>query len=630
MTSLSSISSSSSSSTSSTTSVSSGIGGLVSGLDTDSLVESATATSQEKIDKQEQNLQKSEWKQEAYRTVISAMQDFEDNYLDVISSTNIGSESLFNTVEASSSSDAVSVTSTASAYEGSFTINSITQLAKAETVKSGTSVTAGLSSTVSSTAITSSISSLSGKSFKLTLDGTVKTITIDSTFISNVSSDGLASAMQTAIDDAFGVTGSSDRVITVSNDSEDKLNFSAAGSTLTISAIDTDTATVKALGFTSGQSNKLSTSTELGKLSLETAPDSVSTYKFTINGVDFEFANNVSLSKMMSKVNASSAGVTMSYSNITDKFIITANDTGAGDNIVVKDTSGNLMTALKLTTDGGAVVTAGQNAILNVDGQKIIRSTNDVSINGVSVDLKESTSEAITVTMKADSTSLKDTIKKFVEDYNTMIDLINTYITDKSDSDYQPLTDAQKEDMTDEQIEKWETKAKKGILNGDSSLRSITSKLQQTMYSSVESGGISLLDLGISSAGYDENGKLEIDEDKLTTALKTKSSEISELFTSDNGLSSKLTNIFDGAIKTSGPQGSRGSLVEIAGVEDTSSATQNSIYEQMQDMNDLIDTLKDRLKDEQDRLWKKYTSMETALSNLNSQSSMLSSFGSSS
>ena len=628
MTSLSSLTSSTSTTTS-TSSVSNGIGGLVSGLDIDSLVESMSAISQEKIDSQDQKLQKLEWKQDAYRTVISAMQDFQDSYLDVLSSTNMGSSKLFNTTAATSSSDAVTVSTTSSSYEGSFTINSITQLATAESLTSTSTVSSALTSTVTAASIASSISSLSGSSISLTLDGKVKTITFDEdTFADVDTADELVSTLQDVIDDAFGVTGSSDRVITVSADSSGYLNFAASGSALSVDAVDDDTTTLTTLGLTDGQSNTLSTSTELGSLDLSTDQGSVDTYKFTINDVDFEFDSDVSLSKMISQINASDAGVTLSYSDITDKFTMTADDTGAGDNISVSDTSGTLMSALGLTSSTGTV-TAGKNAILSVNGQQIIRSSNDITISGVNVSLEATSSSAITVTMDSDSSDLEDTIKQFVEDYNTLIDTINTYITDESDSDYPPLTDAQKEEMTDSQIEKWEAKSQAGILNGDSTLKSIASKLQQVMYSSAVSGGISLATLGITSAGYDQNGKLEIDEDKLESALSSKADEIAELFTSDTGLAAKMSSIFDDSISTSGARGSRGTLVEIAGVEDTTSATQNSLYDQINDIEDFIETLNDRLDAEQERLWNKFSAMETALSNLNSQSSLLSSFTSS-
>ena len=633
MTSLSSLTSSTSSS--STSSVSSGIGGLVSGLDTDALVESMTAISQEKIDTQNQKLQKLEWKQEAYRTIISAMQDFEDSYLDILSSTYLGGTSTFNTTAATSSSNAISVSTNSSSYEGSFTIDSITQLATAQTTKSASSVSAALTGSVSVSDIEADLasesSSLSGKSISLTLDGTVKTITFDDDFISSAETNGFVSALQDEIDSTFGVTGDSDRVITVSEDGDGLLNFTASGSALTIGAVSSDTATLTTLGFTAGQTSKLSVTSNLGDLSLATElDDSVSTYAFTINGVDFEFSSTNSLSKVISTVNSSDAGVTLSYSDITDKFTVTANETGAGDNIVIEDTSGNLMTALGLTEEAGANVTAGKNAILSVDGQQVVRSSNTITVEGVTVELNSTSSDEITVTMEADSSSLKDMITQFVDDYNTLIDLLNTYVTEDADSDYPPLTDAQKDEMTDDEIEKWEEKSKAGILRGDSTLRSISSKLQQVMYSSAVSGGISLLDLGISTTGYTENGKLEIDEDALDEALSTKSTQITELFTSDTGLAAQMGDIFDSAIKTSGARGSRGSLVELAGVEDTMSATENSLYDQIDDTEDFIETLKDRLSAEQERLWAKFSAMETALSNLNTQSSILSSFSTSS
>ena len=625
MTTLSSLTSSSNSS-SSTSSISSGIGGLVSGFDTDSLVEKLTAAAQTKIDSQNQKSQKLEWKQEAYRTVITAMQEFQDSYLDILSDTYLGSASTFNTTAATSSSNAVTVKTTSSSYEGSFTIDTITQLATAEAIESKSTVSASLTGTVDATTIDTS--SLKDKSISITVDGKVKTITFDSAFITNANTNGIDAALQDAIDDAFGYKTGAIEVSLIDN----KLNIKASGSTVKISAVDKDTTTLGVLGFSDGQSNKLSTSTSLGNLNLVSDQGTEDTYKFTINNVAFEFSKDVSLSKMISKINASDAGVTISYSSINDTFTLTADDTGAGSNIDVTDTAGTLMGALGLTSTTGTV-SPGKNAILTVDGKEIIRSSNTVTIDGVNVELEKTTAatgEEITVTMKADSSDLKDMITKFVDDYNTMIDLINTYTSDEPDSDYQPLTDAQKEDMTDEQIEKWEKKAKAGILYGDSTLKSIASKLQLSMYSSAASGGISLLNMGITSAGYDKNGKLEIDEDKLEKALSSNASEIMDLFTSEGtGLSARLTSIFDGAIKTSGAQGSRGSLVEIAGVEDTTSATQNSIYDQLADIDDLVEKLEDNLTAEQKRLWNKFSAMETAISRLNSQSSMLSSFTSS-
>ena len=90
-----------------------------------------------------------------------------------------------------------------------------------------------------------------------------------------------------------------------------------------------------------------------------------------------------------------------------------------------------------------------------------------------------------------------------------------------------------------------------------------------------------------------------------------------------------LNTIITDATKTSGPKGSRGTLVEVAGLDDTMSETENSIYDQMKRTNKNITTLKARLEDEEARYWSKFSYMESVINSLNSQSSILSSFTSS-
>ena len=489
-----SVSSSTSSSTLSSLTAKTGIGGLVSGMDIDEIVESLTATSREKITKQQQYLQKLEWKQTAYRSVTTALKEFQSSYLDVLSSTNFRSTSFFNTSKASSSSDAVSVTATGSATAGAITIDSITQLATYQTVKAVSSASKPLTS---SKTVSDFIAGLeAGESISITLDGRVKTITFDSDFVTAVTADPstFETEMQSLVDKAFGATGESDRVITVDVDSDDLLTFSATGSKITVNSVGTDSTTLTDLGFTSGQSNSINTGASLSDLTLATDLTG-SNQVFKINGVTFNFSSTDTMATIMEKVNSSSAGVTMTYSSITDKFTLTANESGSGDNIVISEISGNLMTALGLTEDAGAQVTAGVNAVLSVNGQTITRSSNTFEIDGAKVTLNETTSEAVTITMTEDASSLSDTINKFVEDYNSLIDLINGLVKEEVDSDYAPLTDEQKEEMTESEIAAWEKNAKSGILRGDSLLRNISSKLQSAV-TGLSVNGFSLYSMG--------------------------------------------------------------------------------------------------------------------------------------
>lgn len=621
------VSSSTSSSTLSSLTAKTGIGGLVSGMDIDEIVESLTSTNREKITKQEQYLQKLEWKQTAYRSVTTALKEFQSSYLDVLSSTNFRSASFFNTFKASSSSDAITAAVTGTTTGGTITIDSISNLATYQTVKGTSAASKSLTGSKTTAEFISGLEA--GESISITLDGKVKTITFDSSFVSAVTGDPATfeTEMQSLVDEAFGATGPTDRVITVDVNASDLLTFSATGSKITLNSVGTGSTTLTDMGFSSGQSNTISINDTLGDLSLATDLTEGSQY-FKINDVTFSFDSTDTLATVMEKINSSSAGVTISYSSITDKFTMTANDSGSGDNVVISEISGNLMTALGLTETAGAQVTAGENAVLSIDGQTITRSSNTFEVDGVKLTLNKETTEAVTINMTEDATSLEDSVKKFVEDYNSLIDLINGLVKEEVDSDYQPLTDAQKEEMSESEIEAWEAKAKSGLLRGDALLRNISSKLQ-TAVAGLSVNGFSLYSMGISSAGYTENGKLKIDETKLQTALETKGSEIRELFTSEKGLGNSLNTIITDATKTSGAKGSRGTLVEVAGVDDTMSENENSIYDQMKRTNKNIATLKTRLEAEESRYWSQFSYMESVINSLNSQSSILSSFTSS-
>ena len=619
-----------------------GIGGLVSVMDIDELVQGLTAASRQKILKQQQTVQKLQWKQQAYRSVIKALSEFQSSYLDVLSPTNFHSASLFNTVKATSSSSAVSVITTPSATAGTITINSIRHLATNQQITGTQRASKAFSGTLQSespgsltvTGIANLASSLAGKSISLNLDGKVRVVTFDSEIFENIATEqptatALENAFQAAVDKAFGVIDPQDRIINVSIN-EDQLSFAADGSRLTVRAVGDDEETLELLGLKNGQSNKINTGLALGDISFARELDDVETFKFSINSVEFEFDRSVSLTEIMRKINASDAGVTLSYSSITDSFTMVAKETGAGENIKIEQTQGNLMEALGRTAESGASVGYGQNALLTVNGKDIVRSTNEINIDGVTIQLHQTTEEdadPITITLENDATSLKEPIKKFVEDYNALMDLINGLVKEAVYGDYQPLSEEQKSEMTEKQIEQWEEKAKSGVLRGDRILIGIASKLQTAMMTVAESGGISLFQIGITSAGYQENGKLEAKEAKLEEALRTRGDEIRDLFaTAETGLAHRVNSIIEGAIKRTGPDNERGTLIQVAGIENTVSDTRNSISQTIERTNRLIETLRRRLTDEETRLWRRFTAMETAIQQLNVQSMMLMQF----
>lgn len=608
-----------------------GIAGLVSGLDTESIVQSMTLATRNKIAKQEASVTKLQWKQSSYRTVTKALKEFQSKYLDILASGSLRRSSTYSTIAASTTSSAISVSATSSATAGNITIDSITQLATNQKITTGAaSVSKSLSGEMTAADVTALLTDISGgsKSFKLTLDGQVKTITMDADFVTKANGGvNFQAALQEKITAAFGESAGVPMVnVTLASD---KLSFSTAtsGSKLTVNALNSDTETLDFLGLKNGQTDKLNVGTALKDLpfadALETDGGKI---KFKINSVDFTFEETDSLSTVMSRVNSSTAGVTLEYSSISDKFTMTSKTSGVGDNIDISETGSNLMTLFGMTGENSAEV-SGQNAILEVNGQQITRTSNSIEIDGVKVELLAESTNSINISKKSDTTALKDTIKNFVTDYNNMITMMNGLVKETKDANFQPLTKEQKAEMSETEIKDWEAKAKTGILSGDAILKSITSKMQTMMYGSAVEGGIGLYSIGITSAGYTENGKLVIDEEKLNAALETKGVEIQELFSKETtGLASQLNSVIDGAAKSTGVKGSRGTLVEMAGYESTTSDTENSITTSIKKMNETIARLKEMLKSEETRYWSKFTALESAIANLNVQSSMLTSF----
>lgn len=611
-----------------------GMAGLVSGLDTDSLVESLTSSNRGKIEKQQQNIQRLEWKQESYRNITKALKEFQSKYLDVLSATNFRSASLYNTIKASTTSSKLAVSATSGAAAGTIKIANVQQLATSQSISSMSGVSKPLTGETDAN-VPGLLTDISGgsKSFLLKLDGKVRTVTLDEAFAAAAAGpDGFEKAMQDKIDSIFGKKSDDSSIVEVSL-TDGKLGFSSSGSQLTVNALNGDNETLAKLGFTEGQTDRLTTTKSLADLrsSLGVALTG-DDFNFSINGTNFSFKSTDTLASVMSKVNSSEAGVTMAYSSISDKFSLTAKETGTGENIVIAQAegSGNLMESLGLMGTGSHKV-YGQNAELEINGIAVVRSSNNIEVNGVKIELKEKTAigEELVINMSTDTTDLKENIKNFVTDYNNLLDMMNGLVKEKADKAFTPLTEAQKSEMSEKEVENWEKKAKSGLLQNDNAVRTITAKMQSMIYGSAVKGGISLFNMGITTSGYTENGKLKIDEEKLQTALETRGDEIKDLFTTENtGLANQLNAIIDSAAKTSGAKGSRGSLIELAGYESTLSSTENRITETITRTNKDIAKLKEMLKKQETHYWSKFSALETALQRLNVQGSMIASFGS--
>lgn len=417
-------------------------------------------------------------------------------------------------------------------------------------------------------------------------------------------------------------------------------------------------------GVAVGTTNRVDTakSLETAGLGSGIAFDADGKASITINDRTFSFDKSASVQEVLNTINQSGAGVKISYSSNADKFSIVSNEKGASGKI---EMSGSIAEAFFGADDfaaEGKVSIQGQDAVIAVryagddEETMIYRNSNSFTVDGLNVQVKgtfgfedvkdadgnvikdsngnvkqalKADSEAVEIEASVDADRAVEAVKGMIDAYNEILAMVNSELRAKPDKAYKNLlTSEQKKELSDKEIEEYEAKAKQGLLFGDNDLRRFADDLRFTI-----SGGnaFALAQIGISeSTEYSDNGKLVFDEQKFRDALEKDPENIDKLFNgkSENGTTAGLmTNIKDVMNKYCGTVGAtKGALVERAGSEHSPlSLLQNTMKDQMDEIDDYIEKLLDRLESEEDRYIKQFTSLETLISQMNSQSSYLSS-----
>ena len=491
---------------------------------------------------------------------------------------------------------------------------------------------------------------LKGKSISVSYGGQTKNIELIGDKEEIKDFKAFKDSLQNKLDKAFG-SGK----VTVGEDSKGSLTFTATDNKQTLQISAGSKELQNALGITSTQSNKISTGSSLwenrDKLGLgkyntkEELNDALK--NFTVNGAKIDnITADTTVDGLLTAINNNKdAGVTATYLGSANKFVLSSNEKGKGREISLgadpdkKDDAANLIFGgdKKESHDG----TDGEMSIL-YNGVKttITSSSNTFSIDGLDIratntfNTGSATAEGgVSFTASADTEKVTETVKKFIEAYNAMIDEVRTQATTKPDSNYKPLTEDQKNEMNENSIKNWENKAKEGILYNSSALKDLDNATQG-IFSSMMMNGVSYDDLekiGISfSDDYTAGGKIVFDEEKFKTAMDSDPEKVSDLFTGTHG----IVNTIDSTLSTYATRyaskngNSYGVLIEEAGSEKLSlTLTNNSIYKELKDMQETITNLQSQLSTEQDRYISQFTQMERLINQMNSQSSYLSQLG---
>ncbi len=322
-----------------------------------------------------------------------------------------------------------------------------------------------------------------------------------------------------------------------------------------------------------------------------TAVDGSGAGSFNINGVDIAYnANSDSVSSVLTRINASSAGVTASYDRINDRFQLTNKETG-DVGVSVSESAGGFLGALGLTT--GASLSHGANAQFTVNGGATLTSTSNVldssvhGIEGLSVKISTKTTETITVA--SNTTDGRAKIDNFITKFNAVQSFIDlqTKITKGSDG-----------------------KSKGSLFSGNQEVSRIASQLRSQAFSAVSglTGSISRLEsLGIDFISGTSLLQVK-DETKLTGALRDRADDVRTLFSSDStGIAARMTTYLD----------------QVTGSTGSVAAQTKTLSSQSTSIDDQIDAIERRLTQERKTLEQSFIQMEQAQSNIQTQLSQL-------
>ncbi len=358
----------------------------------------------------------------------------------------------------------------------------------------------------------------------------------------------------------------------------------------------------------------------------------------SVNGQSFDITPDMTVNEFVSRLNT--AGLNVNFDENNGRLFVSAKKSGTEGEFKFEasSTEGNkALMALglvadpdKVGTEGyeGPVKIAGEDARIKLNGAEFKSSSNTFNINGLTITAKEKTDGKITINTDTDYDAVYDKVKSFIKDYSELINEMTKLYNAPANKGYDPLTDDEKEALSDSEVKKWEDKVNESLLRRDGNLSSLSSILRTSMSQTFEIGGktYGLSTFGINTLSYfaapeDERNAFHIDgdpddpetsgnADKLKAAIASDPEAVTQLF-------SKLA------------QNMYTKLQEFS--KSSSSRSYGSFYDDKQMKDDItkyeskVTKWDDYVKSVEDRYYKQFAKMESAMATLNSQQSYISS-----
>lgn len=555
--------------------------GMASGLDVDSMVKKMLASDQLKIDKANQDKQTVQWKQDAYTDIIKSVKDLQSSFFDVNSpSTSMLSANAYSAFDVSIADAVTSGATTAAA------------------------VTAGVGAQAGAYGI----------SFTKPIGDT------------NIGDPGVGNLAQAA-----GVT-SATKIMT---------NASPA-------VMASNSTKLSDLGVTAGSYSMTVNYNSGNGLGLQSK---------TIN-----FTEGSTLSDIAALINnATGNSVKAKYSELTGQFSIQTASTGANTTLDISVAGSNPTTFMqKLNLGSGTTATntdstygiVGKDANVYITppgaatGTLVTKSSNNFTVDDITYSLTSAKDSNFTVVQN--SQKVYDKISGFLDKYNAVVDKIQTAISQKKDNTYKPLTDAQKASMSASDIAAWNVKAQQGVLKDDDNLTKLLSDLRSAFVSPVSNSGLSFGQYGSNAIGidtsddYSQGGKITIaNKTELMDAISKHSDQLLNFFSNastatdttqkfnENGVFSRLSDILKNNVGYVGTTFNSSILTKYANVQDdysvSGSGGTHTLPDQLYYQQLMITKLTKSYTDDQEKYYQQFSTLETAMNNLNAQQSQLTS-----
>ena len=371
---------------------------------------------------------------------------------------------------------------------------------------------------------------------------------------------------------------------------------------------------------------------------LDSGISSTTDAKFTIkvgsNTTEVALNGDSSISSVITKLK--SAGVNANYDETNKRIFISAKETGdaADFTITASNAAGTTaLTALGIPADGatlsGATRIEGADAKISLNGAEFTSSSNNFEINGITITALSETAvgEGVTLTTSDDTEGIYDIIKNFIKEYNTLINEMDTLYNAESADSYQPLTSEEKSEMSEDEIATWEKKIKTSILRNDSTLSEVAGTMKSAMQKGFEIDGetMYLSNFGIGTLGYftsadNEKNAFHIDgnaddsstsgnADKLKTAIANDPDKVISFF-------QKLADNMSTEIYSKMSSTKMRSIYKVYNDKQMAS--------EYKDYTEKIEDQTEKLTEMENKYYKQFGAMETALAKLSSKQSALS------